>query len=224
MPGMPEMPDTALPTVLEFWEAQTPRYDEDADHGLLDPAARAAWRTHLTAWLPTPPGTVLDLGCGTGSLSLLALEAGHRVVGVDLSPSMVAEATRKCAGRAATFVVGDAAVPEIGGAPVDAVLARHVLWTLPDPAGALGRWVDLVRPGGRLVLIEGRWAPAGQLEPYAQGADTMPWQGGVRAEDLVAALDPLVSRLEVVCLSNEAALWGREVDDERYAVVATVAA
>ena len=60
------------------------------------------------------------------------------------------------------------------------------------------------------------------MAPYAQGAEPMPWQGGVRAEDLVAALDPLVDRLEVICLSNESVLWGREVDDERFAVVAQV--
>ena len=71
------------------------------------------------------------------------------------------------------------------------------------------------------MLVEGRWWPAGAVEPYAQGTETMPWQGGVRAEDLVAALDPLVERLEVVCLSTEPVLWGRDVDDERYAVVAT---
>lgn len=47
-----------------------------------------------------------------------------------------------------------------------------------------------------------------------------PWQGGVRADDLVAALGPLVERLDVVDLSNDEALWGRAVDDERYAVVA----
>jgi SAM-dependent methyltransferase len=104
---------------------------------------------------------------------------------------------------------------------VDAVLARHLLWTLPDPHAALRRWLGLLRPGGRLVLVEGRWWPAGAVEPYAQGTETMPWQGGVRAEDLVAALDPLVERLEVVCLSTEPVLWGRDVDDERYAVVAT---
>ena len=93
---------------------------------------------------------------------------------------------------------------------------------LPDPPAALARWVDLLRPGGRLVLVEGRWAPAGPVSPYAQETAEMPWQGGVRAEDLVAALDPLVERLEVQCLSDQSVLWGREVDDERYAVVATV--
>jgi SAM-dependent methyltransferase len=212
--------DTGLPTVRDFWDTQSARYDEDPDHGLRDPAAREAWRAHLAQWLPEPPATVLDLGCGTGSLSLLALEAGHRVRGVDLSPAMVAEATVKCAGLDATFTVGDAAEPPASG-PVDAVLARHLLWTLPDPHGALRHWVGLLRPGGRLVLVEGRWWPAGAVRPYAQGTETMPWQGGVRAEDLVAALDPLVERLEVVCLSSQPVLWGRDVDDERYAVVAT---
>ena len=222
------MPDTSppaepdLPSVRDFWDAQSSRYDEDPDHGLRDAAAREAWRAHLTQWLPEPPGIVLDLGCGTGSLSLLALEAGHRVRGVDLSPAMVAQATAKCAGLDALFTVGDAADPPVVG-PVDAVLARHLLWTLPDPHAALRRWLGLLRPGGRLVLVEGRWWPAGAVEPYAQGTETMPWQGGVRAEDLVSALDPLVERLEVVCLSEESVLWGRDVDDERYAVVATAA-
>jgi SAM-dependent methyltransferase len=219
MPETSPPAEPGLPTVREFWDTQSSRYDEDPDHGLRDPAAREAWRAHLTQWLPEPPATVLDLGCGTGSLSLLALEAGHRVRGVDLSPAMVAEATAKCAGLAATFAVGDAGDPPATG-PVDAVHVRHLLWTLPDPHAALRRWLALLRPGGRLVLIEGRWWPAGAVEPYAQGTDTMPWQGGVRAEDLVAALDPLVERLEVVCLSGEPALWGRDVDDERYAVVA----
>jgi len=214
--------ESELPTVTEYWDAQAATFDEEVDHGLRDTSAREAWRALLRTWLPTPPGTVLDLGCGTGSLSLIALDEGFGVQGVDLSPAMVAEATRRCAGRDARFAVGDAGASEVEAGTVDAILARHLLWTLPDPHAALAGWVRLVRPGGRLVLVEGRWCPAGAVPPYARGADTMPWQGGVLAEDLVAALDPLVARLEVVCLSEETALWGREVDDERYAVVATV--
>jgi SAM-dependent methyltransferase len=225
MPRMPDPTETTgspeLPTILDFWEQQSTAYDEEVDHGLRDAAAREAWRTRLAEWLPAGPADVLDLGCGTGSLSRLALDAGHRVVGVDLTPGMVTLAAAKC--PEGLFLVGDAAAPPVGEQRVDVVLARHLLWTLPDPRAVLAHWVSLVRPGGRLVLVEGRWwnaaQPGEQAAPYAQGADAMPWTGGVRAEDLVAALDPLVERLEVVCLSDDDALWGRAVDDERYAVV-----
>jgi SAM-dependent methyltransferase len=224
---MSGMSDSTLPTVREFWAGRAEKYDDEVDHGLRDASAREAWRACLADWLPSEPATVLDLGCGTGSLARLALEAGHRVMGVDLAPSMVALAERKCAeqvaGGQARFLVGDAAVPPVGPETFDVVLARHLLWTLPDPHAVLARWVGLVRPGGRLVLVEGRWWSAGDLTPYAQGAADLPWQGGVRAEDLVAALDPLVERLEVHCLGDDDALWGRHVEDERYAVVARTA-
>lgn len=222
---MGRMPETShlsrdLPTITDYWEAAAPRFDEEADHGLRDPAVRAAWAERLSGWLPAEPSDVVDLGCGTGSLSRLALEAGHRVIGLDVARAMVEEARAKCAGLPAIFAVGDAADPQVGADRFDVVLARHVLWTLPDPHAALRRWVGLTRPGGRLLLIEGRWHPAGAATPYAEGAGSMPWAGGARAEDVVAALDPLVERLEVVCLSTDAALWGRVVDDERYAVLA----
>jgi SAM-dependent methyltransferase len=183
---------------------------------------RAAWARRLADWLPSEPSDVLDLGCGTGSLSLLALQAGHRVVGLDLAPAMIDEARGKCAGLPARFAVGDACDPRPGETRFDVVLARHLLWTLPDPHAVLRRWVALTRPGGRLVLVEGRWHPVGAGSPYARGAEDLPWAGGVRGEQLVEALDPLVERLELVCLSADSDLWGRAVDDERYAVLATV--
>jgi len=47
----------------------------------------------------------------------------------------------------------------------------------------------------------------------------MPWAGGVRAVQLVAALRPLVGRVEVVPLTDPV-LWGRDIVDERYLLVA----
>ena len=201
-------------SITEFWDAAADSFDEPADHGLHDPAVRAAWSDRLDQWLPTAPADVLDLGCGTGSLALLVAQRGHRVTGVDISPNMVEHARRKLAGFDATFMVGDAAEPP--EAPVDVVLARHVVWTLPDPAAALERWVSQCHPGGRLVLIEGRWGAGGG---YVEGA--LPWDGGVTASTLSAALRPLVSELVVEPLTDPR-LWGRAVDDERYAVLATV--
>ncbi|MBO3744020.1 methyltransferase domain-containing protein [Actinoplanes sp. NEAU-H7] len=47
---------------------------------------------------------------------------------------------------------GDASRPPFRAASFDVVLARHVLWAMPDPAGALARWVVLLRPQRRLAL------------------------------------------------------------------------
>ncbi|MCF3129982.1 class I SAM-dependent methyltransferase [Streptomyces olivochromogenes] len=189
------------------WDAEAVAFDDEPDHGLRDPEVRAAWAARLEEWLPTRPADVLDLGCGTGSLSLLAAERGHRVTGVDLSPAMVERARAKLAGRDAAFLVGDATAPPVGEQRYDVVLVRHVLWTLPDPARVLRHWRGLLRPGGRLVLVEGVW---GTVSPV-----------GIPADRLVALLEPLGVHARVERLSGDARLWGKDVADERYAVLVT---
>jgi SAM-dependent methyltransferase len=193
------------------WDAESVTFDEEPDHGLRDPSVRGAWAARLRDWLPERAGDVLDVGCGTGSLSLVASEQGHRVTGVDLSPRMIDLARAKLAGRDAVFLAGDAVAPPVGERRFDVLLGRHVLWALPDPARVLRHWRGLLRPGGRLVLVEGVW---GTVSPV-----------GISAERLTSLLRPLVpdaGNLRVEPLSADARLWGRDVDDERYAVVATL--
>jgi SAM-dependent methyltransferase len=190
------------------WDAESATFDDEPDHGLRDPEVRAAWAARLGNWLPAAASDVLDLGCGTGSLSLLASERGHHVTGVDLSPRMIGLARAKLAGRDAVFLVGDAAAPPVGEQLFDVVLVRHVLWALPDPGRALRLWRGLLRPGGRLVLVEGVW---GTVSPV-----------GIPADRLTALLAPLAADVRLERLSDDPRLWGREVADERYAVVAAL--
>ncbi|MCC5474994.1 class I SAM-dependent methyltransferase [Streptomyces barringtoniae] len=190
------------------WDAEADAFDDEPDHGLRDSGIRAAWADRLRSWLPERPADLLDLGCGTGSLSLLAAEQGHRVTGVDSSPAMVERARAKLAGRDAVVLRGEAAAPPVGEQRFDVVLVRHVLWTLPEPGRALRHWRDLLRPGGRLVLVEGVW---GTLHPV-----------GIPAARLTALLAPLSPDVRVERLSGDPVLWGKAVADERYAVVARV--
>ncbi|GAA2310087.1 class I SAM-dependent methyltransferase [Streptomyces kunmingensis] len=188
------------------WDAAAAAFDDEPDHGLRDPEVRAAWAERLAGWLPPTPGDLLDLGCGTGSVSLLAAERGHRVTGVDFAPNMVERARIKLANHDAEFLVGDAASPPVPAASYDVVLVRHVLWALPEPAAALRHWVTLLRPGGRLVLVEGVW---GEVDPAGIPADRLlgwarRWFVDVRHE----------------ALSADVRLWGKQIGDERYAVVA----
>lgn len=136
------------------WDAQAPVFDDEPDHGLRAPETRAAWAGRLRGWLPDEPSDVLDLGCGTGSLALLAAEQRHRVTGVDASPAMVERARAKLAGQDAQVLCGDAAVPPVMAAGYDVILVRHVLWTLPRPAEVLRHWRTLPLLWGKTVTDE----------------------------------------------------------------------
>lgn len=189
-----------------YWDTQAAAFDDEPDHGLRDPAVRGAWRDLLVEWLPRTPATILDIGCGTGSLSLLLAELGHGVVGTDWSAEMIARARAKrtAAGMPARFFVMDAAAPALAPGRFDVMLCRHLLWALPDPARVLQRWARLLAPGGWLVLIEGYWHTG----------------GGLHAEETTQLLPSWMAEVKVIDLSHRASLWGGEVGDERYVVVA----
>lgn len=208
------MPDTAA--IAAHWNIAAATFDTEPDHGLTRPAVRAAWSARLRSWIPGDGVDVLDVGCGTGSLSLLAAEHGHRVTAIDLAPEMVALARRKLAGHDARVLVADASAPPIAHASTDVVLARHLLWTLPDPVTTLRRWVRLLRPGGHLVLVEGCW----DVPDTGDGPGT-PWSRGVPATVLADAVRPLVTRLHTEHLTDPA-LWGRMINDERYVLLAHI--
>jgi len=139
--------------------------------------------------MPAAPADVLDVGTGTGFLALLLSELGHRVRGVDLAEGMLAQARSKAAERrlAVTFEVGDAMDPSGEDGSVDALVSRHVFWTLTDPERALRNWRRLLRPSGRLVIIDGLWSQNEQSEHTLAFQDALPMTA-VSSLDAVKAL------------------------------------
>jgi len=194
---------------VALWDAEAPAFDEAPDHGLLDADVRAAWRDLLLGVLPPAPADVVDLGCGTGTLAVLLAEQGYAVHALDFSPAMVSLACAKLADaprRVRDLVTvrdGDAAEPGLAPASADVVLCRHVLWAMPDPALAVRRWVAALRPGGRLVLVEGDWSTG----------------AGLTAARCAEIVGESCARVQVRHLPDPR-LWGREITDERYLVVA----
>ena len=89
---------------------------------------------------------LLDVGCGPGTLSIdLARHvAPGRVLGVDLDPSVVAEATRTAAGSGLdiSFVAGDFAGVDTPTVGFDVVHAHQVLQHVGDPVGHCALWLD----------------------------------------------------------------------------------
>ncbi len=190
----------------QYWDNEADTFDQEPDHGLLDLGVRTAWQSLLEKSLPPPPAVILDVGCGTGSLSVLLAEAGYEVTGIDFSPAMISQAKAKAhrAGQTISFQVMDAASPSLFPQKYDVILCRHLLWALPEPAQVLQNWSTLLAPNGRFLLIEGFWHNG----------------GGLHAPQIVEALPNTFSRIVVEDLSDSPELWGGGVDDERYLITA----
>lgn len=99
------------------------------------------------------------MASGTGYLALAAASLGHRVTAVDLAPAMLDELVANAAARGLDVEarLGDAVAPDFAPTSFDAVTSRHLLWTLREPASAMSNWRELLRPGGRLVAVDGFW-------------------------------------------------------------------
>jgi 2-polyprenyl-3-methyl-5-hydroxy-6-metoxy-1,4-benzoquinol methylase len=173
--------------VQQHWDWRAAEFDKEASHGLLNDTQSRAW--HELIRRVAGPGTfdVLDVGCGTGFLSLLLAELGHRVTGIDLAAAMLTMARSKAAARklSVDFRHADAEAPDIAPESFDLIVERHLLWTLPNPASALDSWHDLLRRDGRLTLIEGHWQGMKPLNEYTQIHDRLPLFGGRPESEIV---------------------------------------
>jgi len=150
--------DPVKQQVAAHWDRRAAQFDEDFGHSIRTPAERAAWdRIFGLVLLSRGPLDAIDLGCGTGFLSLELAARGHRVTGVDFAPAMLARAERKAAERSLSvrFEQADAEQLPFAPASFDLAISRHVLWTLPHPEAAIDEWVRVLRPGGRLVVVDG---------------------------------------------------------------------
>ena len=187
-----------------YWDDQAATFDDEPDHGLTDPETRDAWAALLESFLGTAPHVVVDLGCGTGSVSTLLGQRGHQVLGVDVSPKMVEVARNKARQHELDleFMVGDVLTATVPDTPCSAVVSRHLLWAFSDPQTVVERWSAPLTPDGLFIAIEGVWD-----------------RSGIPPETTFSALQMHFQHVEYTDLSHQSALWGKDVTDHRYAVV-----
>ena len=146
--------------ITAFWTLIAPQYESYSGNVPgLQSLEYEAWIGAIKRLLPPPPSDVLDIGTGTGFVALIASQLGHRVIGLDLSSAMLSEARVRAEQRGlrTTFTVGDAVAPALEDESLDAIICRHLLWTLRKPQVALMNWRRLLRPKGRVVVIDGFW-------------------------------------------------------------------
>jgi S-adenosylmethionine-diacylgycerolhomoserine-N-methlytransferase len=209
------MPD--LRDLRRMWSRWAPVYD-------LRVRLFLRWRAPAIEELHLRPSdTVLDLACGTGlNFALLEERVGPngRIVGLDLTRAMLARARQRANRRGwrnVALVESDAAAIPLADRSVDAVISSYGMVIVPDYRRAIAEAVRVLRPGGRLVLLEPQrgaalWAKAATpliaLSGRFGGVDLehRPWR------ELAAYLDGVESREYaggIICVASGTKPAGR---------------
>ena len=215
--------DPVKELVRRHWDRRAADFDQESpSHGFRNEAQARAWRRLISRISGPAPLDVLDVGCGTGFLSLLLAERGHRVTGVDVAPAMLAEARIKAVaqGLDVHFMEADVEALDMPNASLDLIVERHVLWTLPHPDLALDAWRRLLRPDGRLVLIEGHWDAMERRDEYAEIYDRLPLFGGRPHEEIAALVRARGYSSVAVEPLMDPELWTEPPAHPRYLVIA----
>ena len=149
----------AYDRLAAVWSSTT---DEGPFNGLLErPALRALVPSGLNG------AVVLDAGCGSGAQAQWLLDQGADVVGVNVSPRMVEEAERRCAGRG-RFLVADLAEPlPLEPRSVDGITCSLALHYVADWRVPLRSFASALRPRGWAVVSLDH--PFGPRAPHQQG-------------------------------------------------------
>jgi demethylmenaquinone methyltransferase / 2-methoxy-6-polyprenyl-1,4-benzoquinol methylase len=134
--------------VRAMFDAIAPRYD--LVNRLMTFGLDQAWRRDTIAALGLPSGSLLlDVACGTGDLSRLAQRRHYLVIGADLSAGMLA------ANHSGTpLLQADCSRLPFPDGTFDGLVCGYALRNFSDLSGALAETARVLRPGGRLAILE----------------------------------------------------------------------
>lgn len=182
-------PEEKVRYVRRIFGAIAPRYD--LANTFMSAGLHRLWKRITVDLAAVPPGgRVLDLCCGTGDLALLlARRVGPRgrVVGVDFSPEMLEIARRRAAasgyGEVCRFLPGDAQALPFEDAAFDAATIGFGIRNVAHPENALRELRRVLRPGGRLAVLEFSRPRNPVIRRLYDGYSStlMPWLGRVTA-------------------------------------------
>jgi ubiquinone/menaquinone biosynthesis C-methylase UbiE len=185
----------------EYFESVAQKWDEMRRQFFGEGVRNAA----IAAANIDSSSVVADVGVGTGFLAEGALAAGARVIGIDSSDRMLAEARRRFVKQPFEARAGDIESLPLNTAEVDVVLANMVLHHAPDPSRAIREMSRVLKPGGRLVITDAdththEWLRTEQHDRWLgfERTDIARWFGDAGLVDVTVA-----DTSELCCPSSE---------------------
>jgi ubiquinone/menaquinone biosynthesis methyltransferase len=170
------------PQVREMFDTLAPSYDRA--NRIISMGLDQGWRRKAIRQLgPAAQGDMIDLCAGTLDLTVMLLDAGARSVkAVDFAEQMLLAGKPKIPGSAdVALITADAREMPLPDASVDGVIAGFGLRNVPEVHRAVAEAARVLRPGGRLVVLE-FFQPTSLLSRLLQGSYNrfvMPILGGM---------------------------------------------
>lgn len=141
----------AIEAKRRLYAKESPNYDREADF-----TERWLFGTEHRGWACSrATGDTLEVAIGTG-LNLLHYPPDVRITGIDLSPEMLALAVTRAKqlGRTFRLTEGDAQDLPFADGSFDSVVCTYALCSVRDDDGAISEMHRVLRPGGRLILVD----------------------------------------------------------------------
>nr|CBH40047.1 conserved hypothetical protein, SAM-dependent methyltransferase type 11 family [uncultured archaeon] len=145
--------------INKYWSKDADNYSKSVRRSMHSAKEKKGWQEIFTEVFGKEKLNVLDVGTGPVIIAFLLAELGHDVTGVDLSEEMLRNARENAAifNIPVEFRHGDAENLPFEDESFDAVVNRHVLWTLPNPERAIAEWRRVLKTGGKIVIVDGNW-------------------------------------------------------------------
>ena len=199
--------EKVLETIAERWDTHAVSYDEH--HNASSTGADIKhWKQYLEAHIGQDKGQkILDVGAGTGFLTLLISELGYRTSGLDISNGMLDIARQRAAEQSLDIQFFQSPVETIpaGDGIFDAVTNKSFLWTLLTPVETAKEWMRVLRPGGKVLCYITIGNGDGKMSGshYSEDIENMLPLKGASADKMKQVLiDAGFINVEAVCLDD----------------------
>lgn len=159
--------------IKAYWSLRAETFDTQPGHEIFSEEERAAWHALFRKHLGEGKSrAALDLACGTAVISHLLDDLGFNVTGLDWAEPMLERARGKAAarGRNIRFLMGDAERTMEADGSYDVITNRHLVWTLVDPLACFREWHRVLKPGGKLLIVDGDFVNTSRLTRLLKAA------------------------------------------------------